>query len=227
MPPSTRPMRCCRRTGKPARRSIEQGREKQSAGNHQQRAGGLPSQKRGRGSQPSLRRARHRRRHGGDAAVVACRPSGHDRRGCPVDRACAHCTRHAGRPGSRLAGGPPQLHSIPRSLRRRRPDRTCRLIRGEHDGLLLGMQMLMGTLVGAVGIALAAPLQAALRVAVVRISAGDADQAWGSLRQDGLARRKAYLPVCLPAKKPLISDRARSSIGDSSRPTRSAAISAI
>ncbi|WP_206035755.1 AI-2E family transporter [Roseomonas sp. HF4] len=40
----------------------------------------------------------------------------------------------------------------------------------------LGMQMLMGTLFGAVGIALAAPLQAALRVAIMRASAGDADQ---------------------------------------------------
>ncbi|WP_270937657.1 AI-2E family transporter [Falsiroseomonas oryzae] len=41
----------------------------------------------------------------------------------------------------------------------------------------LGMQMLMGTLFGAVGIALAAPLQAVLRVAVIRSSTGDADQA--------------------------------------------------
>jgi len=37
----------------------------------------------------------------------------------------------------------------------------------------LGMQMLMGTLFGAIGIALAAPLQALLRVAVVRSSDGD------------------------------------------------------
>lgn len=40
----------------------------------------------------------------------------------------------------------------------------------------LGMQMLMGTLFGAIGIALAAPLQAVLRVAVIRWSAGDAQQ---------------------------------------------------
>ena len=40
----------------------------------------------------------------------------------------------------------------------------------------LGMQMLMGTLFGAIGIALAAPLQAVLRVAIIRCSAGDADQ---------------------------------------------------
>ncbi len=39
----------------------------------------------------------------------------------------------------------------------------------------LGMQMLMGTLFGAIGIALAAPLQAVLRVAVIRCSAGDAE----------------------------------------------------
>jgi predicted PurR-regulated permease PerM len=41
----------------------------------------------------------------------------------------------------------------------------------------LGMQMLMGTLFGAVGIALAAPLQAVLRVAILRWSAGDPDKA--------------------------------------------------
>jgi predicted PurR-regulated permease PerM len=40
----------------------------------------------------------------------------------------------------------------------------------------LGMQMLMGTLFGAVGIALAAPLQAVLRVAVIRSAKGDAEQ---------------------------------------------------
>ncbi|MBP0464192.1 AI-2E family transporter [Roseomonas sp. PWR1] len=40
----------------------------------------------------------------------------------------------------------------------------------------LGMQMLMGTLFGAVGIALAAPLQAVLRVAIMRWSVGDGDQ---------------------------------------------------
>lgn len=40
----------------------------------------------------------------------------------------------------------------------------------------LGMQMLMGTLFGAIGIALAAPLQAVLRVAILRWSAGEADQ---------------------------------------------------
>ncbi len=40
----------------------------------------------------------------------------------------------------------------------------------------LGMQMLMGTLFGAVGIALAAPLQAVLRVAIIRGSAGDTDR---------------------------------------------------
>jgi predicted PurR-regulated permease PerM len=36
--------------------------------------------------------------------------------------------------------------------------------------------MLMGTLFGAIGIALAAPLQAVLRVAVMRWSTGDSDQ---------------------------------------------------
>jgi predicted PurR-regulated permease PerM len=41
----------------------------------------------------------------------------------------------------------------------------------------LGMQMLMGTLFGAIGIALAAPLQAVLRVAIMRGTAGDADRA--------------------------------------------------
>ena len=40
----------------------------------------------------------------------------------------------------------------------------------------LGMQLLMGTLFGAIGIALAAPLQAVLRVAVMRLSAGEARQ---------------------------------------------------
>jgi predicted PurR-regulated permease PerM len=40
----------------------------------------------------------------------------------------------------------------------------------------LGMQMLMGTLFGAVGIALAAPLQAVLRVAILRWSEGEGDQ---------------------------------------------------
>jgi len=40
----------------------------------------------------------------------------------------------------------------------------------------LGMQMLMGTLFGAIGIALAAPLQAVLRVAVMRWSTGDPEQ---------------------------------------------------
>jgi predicted PurR-regulated permease PerM len=37
----------------------------------------------------------------------------------------------------------------------------------------LGMQMLMGALFGAIGIALAAPLQAVLRVAIIRFSAGE------------------------------------------------------
>ena len=47
-------------------------------------------------------------------------------------------------------------------------------------------------------------------------------------RHRGLgAARKAYLLVPLPAKKPLISETARSSIGDKSRPTRNAAISAF
>lgn len=40
----------------------------------------------------------------------------------------------------------------------------------------LGMQMLMGALFGAIGIALAAPLQAVLRVAIIRFSASKADQ---------------------------------------------------
>lgn len=40
----------------------------------------------------------------------------------------------------------------------------------------LGMQMLMGTLFGALGIALAAPLQAVLRVAILRWTEGDGDQ---------------------------------------------------
>ena len=40
----------------------------------------------------------------------------------------------------------------------------------------LGMQMLMGTLFGAIGIALAAPLQAVLRVAIMRFSGRKADQ---------------------------------------------------
>ena len=40
----------------------------------------------------------------------------------------------------------------------------------------LGMQMLMGTLFGAIGIALAAPLQAVLRVAIMRFSGRRADQ---------------------------------------------------
>jgi predicted PurR-regulated permease PerM len=40
----------------------------------------------------------------------------------------------------------------------------------------LGMQMLMGTLFGAIGIALAAPLQAVLRVALMRFSGSKADQ---------------------------------------------------
>jgi predicted PurR-regulated permease PerM len=40
----------------------------------------------------------------------------------------------------------------------------------------LGMQMLMGTLFGAIGIALAAPLQAMLRVAIIRFSGSKADQ---------------------------------------------------
>jgi uncharacterized membrane protein len=38
------------------------------------------------------------------------------------------------------------------------------------------MQMLMGALFGAIGIALAAPLQAVLRVAIIRFSASKADQ---------------------------------------------------
>ncbi len=41
------------------------------------------------------------------------------------------------------------------------------------------------------------------------------------------AAQEAYFPAVLPAKKPLISDMARSSIGDKSRPTRKAAISAF
>lgn len=40
----------------------------------------------------------------------------------------------------------------------------------------LGMQMLMGMLFGAIGIALAASLQAVLRVAIMRWSTGEADQ---------------------------------------------------
>ena len=40
----------------------------------------------------------------------------------------------------------------------------------------LGMQMLMGTLFGAIGIALAAPIQAVLRVAIMRFSGRKADQ---------------------------------------------------
>jgi uncharacterized membrane protein len=38
------------------------------------------------------------------------------------------------------------------------------------------MQMLMGTLFGAIGIALAAPIQAMLRVAIMRLSGRRADQ---------------------------------------------------